>query len=358
MQRIAFATLLAGFTCLTAPALAATKVESPATSSETKPPKADSDMQVVLDQLAKLGGKPIETLTPAQARKQPSPADAVKALLAKNGKDTAPDPAVATKDISYPAGEGTQKARVYMPVHAKKGKALPVIVYYHGGGWVIADLDTYDATPRALSKLVNAIVVSVEYRHAPEHPFPAAHDDAFAAYQWVLKNAATWGGDAKRVALVGESAGGNLAINTAIKARDNKVQAPLYQALIYPVAGVDMNTPSYQENANAKPLNKAMMGWFVKHTLSKDTDKQDPRIDLVGKADLSNLPPTTIITAEIDPLRSEGEALGKKLEEAGVKVHAKNYEGVTHEFFGMGTVVGDAKAAESAVADDLKDALK
>jgi acetyl esterase len=321
--------------------------------------KADADMTKVLDALAALHPKPIETLTPAEARKQPSPADAVKAVMAKSGKPAADMPAdmVTTKDITITGPGGANPARIYTPSTARDGKPLPVVVYYHGGGWVIADLDTYDATPRAIASMANAIVVSAEYRHAPEHKFPAAHDDAWVAYKWVLENAKSFGGDAGRVALLGESAGGNLAINVAIAARDMKQQMPVYEALIYPVAGVDMETPSYKENAAAKPLSKPAMAWFVKHTTNGPQDLQDPRLDLVGKAKLSGLPPTTIVTAEIDPLRSEGQALGKKLQQAGVTVKSRDYTGVTHEFFGMGSVVAKAKTAEMAVADDLKSAF-
>jgi acetyl esterase/lipase len=141
-------------------------------------------------------------------------------------------------------------------------------------------------------------------------------------------------------------------------ARDNNVQMPVYEALIYPVAGTDMTTESYQQNADAKPLNKPMMGWFVKYLINDDEDLQDPRLNIVGKADLQGLPPTTVITDEIDPLRSEGEDLAAKLKEAGVKVDAKTYSGVTHEFFGMGLVVSKAKDAESRVNSDLKSAFK
>ncbi len=312
--------------------------------------KVDADEQAVLTAQQNLGAKPIENLSVAQARKQPSPADGVKQVLKDQGKNPNDSLKVETKDIHI---EGL-KARVYRPENAVE--PLPVIVYYHGGGWVIADLDTYDATPRIMAKETNAIVISVEYRHAPEHKFPAAHEDAFKAYKWVVKNVAKMGGDPKRIAVMGESAGGNLAINVSIKARDTHTPMPVYQALIYPVAGTDMNTPSYIENENAKPLNKPMMKWFVKNVL-RDKDKKDPRIDLVDYANLKGLPPTTVITAQIDPLRSEGQELAMKLNEAGVEVDGRTYPGVTHEFFGMGAVVGKAQTAEAVVASDLRHAF-
>lgn len=321
--------------------------------------RADRDMKKVLEELQSLGGKPIETLTPAEARKQPTPTDAVTNLLKKDGKNPEELKAkmgVTTKDVTYPAGKGEQKARIYTPEGEHK-EPLPVIVYYHGGGFVIADIDVYDSAPRSLAKDVNAIVVSVEYRHAPEAKFPAQHDDAFAAYEWVLKNASSWGGDPTNIAVAGESAGGNLAANTAIKARDAGIQKPVHMVLVYPVASNNLNSESYQENVNAKPLNKAMMEWFVKETIAKDADKENPMINLVA-ADLSNLPSATIITAEIDPLLSDGKLLADKLKEAGSEVDYKEYEGVTHEFFGMGAVVGDAKDAIGKAASNLKSAFK
>ena len=154
--------------------------------------------------------------------------------------------------------------RIYTP---KGAGPFPVVVYYHGGGWVIADLDTYDASPRALANLANAVVVSSHYRQGPEHKFPAAHQDAFAAYRWVLANARSLKGDPSKVAVAGESAGGGLAAAVSMMARDSGAQMPVHQLLVYPIAGYDLNTPSYQENADAKPLNKAMMAWFFEKYL-------------------------------------------------------------------------------------------
>lgn len=323
-------------------------------STTVKPPKVDRDMKVVLEALAGLGGKPFETVTPSVARTQPTPADAVKVVLTKKlGKPPVPEAVAKVEDRTY--GEANTPLRIYTP----KGKGpFPVIVYYHGGGWVIANLDVYDASPRALANAAGAIVVSASYRQAPEHKFPAAHDDAFTAYKWTLDNAASFGGDASRVAVAGESAGGNLAINTAIRARDEKVTMPRHMLLVYPVAGADMTTPSYVTNAMAKPLGKAGMEWFVKHVFADPKQAKDPRIDLVSRTDLAGLPSTTVITAEIDPLRSEGQALAKNLASAGVKVDAADYPGVTHEFFGMTGAVADAKTAQKRAGRNLKAAFK
>lgn len=316
-------------------------------------PTPDADMNQVLNELAAKNGKPIESLSPVEARKQPTPADAVKTLMQKEKKTKQPEIA-GTKDIQIDGADGKIAARVYTP----KGKGpFPVVVYFHGGGFVIADNDVYDATPRSLTEQTNAVFVSVEYRKGPEHKFPAAHNDAYAAYKWVLQNAAAIGGDAKRIAVAGESAGGNLALNVSIRARDEKVQMPVYQLLVYPVAGSDMNTESYKVNAQAKPLSKPMMMWFVKNYLASPDQAKDPRINLVA-ANLKGLPSTTVITAEIDPLMSEGKLLSERLSAAGVQVDYQNYKGATHEFFGMAAVVEDAKDAQAVAASDLKKSFK
>ena len=333
-------------------ALAAVFAFAPLSYAAT-PAKPDADMQAVLDKLASLGGKPIETLSPEDARDQPTPADAVAAILKDQGKP-AMDDSVETDDTTYTAADGnTQNARIYKPKGVEG--PLPVILYIHGGGWVIADIDVYDASPRALAKLANAIVVSVEYRKAPEAKFPAAHDDVLAAYQWIVKDAPSWGGDLKKLAIVGESAGGNMAIDTAIAARDKKWTAPVHVVAVYPVADTGP-TDAKVTYAAAKPLNTPMLDWFFKNTLASPDQAKDPRLNLVT-ADLKGLPPTTIILAEIDPLHDDGTHLADKLKAAGVTTDLKEYEGVTHEFFGMGAVVADAAAAEAYAADKLKAAF-
>ena len=320
----------------------------------TTPPKAAADMQMVLDQLPMLGAKPIESLTPVKARIQPSAADAAKAAMRKKGMSTAPDPAVTTQDLPY-GSDPMQYARIYKPANAN-GALMPVIVYYHGGGWVIADVNTYDAAPRLLSKQLNALVVSVEYRHAPEFKFPAQHDDASAAYRWVLQNAQSWGGDTSKLALAGESAGGNLAVATAIYARDNNLTKPVHVLSVYPIANSSMTLRSRTDAANAKPLSTAMLKWFGYYYTNSMADMQDPRLNLVG-ANLRGLPPTTIVNAQIDPLRSDGETLAEAMKAAGDKVEQRTFPGVTHEFFGMGTVVRGAYDANTYAIARLKAAF-
>lgn len=319
--------------------------------------KADDQIQAVLDQLASMGGKPIETLTPEEARKQPTPAAAASAVALSKGKDTtaaAMVPGVMAVDRTIPGAAGKIPARVYTP---EGPGPFPVIVYFHGGGWVIADKNVYDAGARGMSKGAKAVVVSVDYRLAPENKFPSQHDDALAAYKWVAQNAASLKGDPARLALAGESAGGNLAVATAIAARDASVTMPRAIISVYPIAQPDTMTASYVENANAKPLNRPMMGWFAKHATRSPADMQDPRINLV-KANLSGLPPVTIINAQIDPLRDDGMMLEQALKAANVSVERKVYDGVAHEFYGMAAVVDKAKDAQNYAADRLKSAFE
>ena len=316
-----------------------------------KPPKAEPAMQKVLDALASLGGKPIETLTPEEARKQPTPADAVKKVLTDMGKSTAPEAGVTVKDMSIAGPLGNFPIHIYTP----EGKGpFPIMVYFHGGGFVFADTKVYDASPRALAKMANAIMVSVDYHQAPEHKFPAAPNDAYAAYTWTLEHAKEINGDPMRVAVGGESAGGNLATVVSMMARDKKATIPVHQLLIYPVVDANMETPSYKKNAEAKPLNKAMMAWFFKHYAG---DPANPYALPIKAASLKGLPPATIIGAEIDPLLSEGKTYADRLKKDGVAVSYKEYMGVTHEFFGMGAVVPKAKEAEQFAADALKKAF-
>ena len=318
---------------------------------------ADADMQAVLDAHAALGPKPIESLQPAVARKQPTPADAVRAVLKALGKDSAPEtlvPGISAVDRSIPGPAGPLAARVYTP---EGNGPFAVIVYFHGGGWVLADKQVYDGGARGLAKQAHAVVVSVDYRLAPEARFPAQHDDALATYRWVATHAASLKGDPKRLAIAGESAGGNLAIATAIAAREQGLTAPLHVLAVYPIAqAIDLSTPSYLDSGTAKPLNKAMMEWFADKTFSKPENKKDPRIDLVN-ANLEGLPCVTLINARIDPLRSDADLLAMSLKKAGVNVEHKIYDGVTHEFFGMAAVVGGGPYAQAFAGQQLKKSL-
>ena len=317
-------------------------------------PGITAEMQTVIEKLESFGTPPLPTLTPREARTKPSPADAAMGVI-KDNNILMPPPQCDTSGKDIPVTGGTIHLRIYTP--KAQMDSFPVIVYYHGGGWVIADLNTYDASAKALCEQVGAVVVSVAYRQAPEFKFPTAHNDSYAAYLWVLNNAVSIKGNSKKIALVGESAGGNLAASVSMMARDNRVAMPIYQVLVYPIAGYDMNTDSYQKNATAKPLGKDLMKWFFDNYLPIPSAGNDPRISLV-KADLKGLPATTIIGAEYDPLLSEGQMLAEELKKAGVAVNYKNYIGVTHEFFGMAAILPEAKDAQALAAGDLKNAFK
>lgn len=316
--------------------------------------RPDADNQAVLDSLKVLGLRPYHTLSPQEARNQPTFADGVKETLRRQGRPVTPPPGVSVRDITVQGAAGPLRAKLYTPDGASG--PLPVVVYFHGGGWVIADAQVYDASTRALAREARAAIISVNYRRAPEAKFPAQHDDALAAYRWALANASSIGGDPRRVALAGESAGGNLAVATAVAARDARLQPPVHVLSVYPIAGSDLNTPSYQENANAMPLNRAAMAWFLHHTTRSPADATDPRINLVA-ADLSGLAPVTVIQAQIDPLRSEGDMLVERLRAAGVPVESRLYEGVTHEFFGGDAVIRKAGEAQRYAGERLRAAF-
>ncbi|WPB55319.1 alpha/beta hydrolase [Xylophilus sp. GOD-11R] len=318
--------------------------------------RADDDQIALAKAHEALHPKAIEKLHFAEARIQPTAADAVKALLQEQGRPTDPEqlvPGVTARDTTIDGAVGSLPARIFTPTGAGP---FPVIVYFHGGGWVIADKNVYDAGARGLAAQAGAVVVSVDYRQAPEHKFPAAWDDALAAYRWALTNAASIDGDPARVALAGESAGGNLAVATAIAARDAGLQTPAHVLSVYPVAQTSLNTESYIENAIAKPLNRAMVKWFVDHLVHSADDLKDTRLQLID-ANLKGLPPVTIINARLDPLRSDGAKLLDALEDAGVEVERREYEGVAHEFFGAAAVLDKARQAQTYAGERLRESF-
>ena len=294
-------------------------------------PDIDPQMLAVIEEFQSFDVVPYPMVPAAQAREEPTFKGALEELLREH--DISPEPAnVTEKHMAIPGGDGQDMVvRVFTP---KGGEGpYPVIVYYHGGGWVIANLDTYEASATAVAEKTGAIVLEVAYRQAPEHPFPAAHEDAYAAYQWARNNAEEINGDNLKVATVGESAGGNLAIAVALMAKDRDVVLPDHIVSVYPIADGDVQSPTYEEYENALFLNKALMEWFFNLYVPGWQTETHPLIALI-EADLSGLPPTTIINAEIDPLRYEGMVLAEQLEMAGVPLERRVYEGVTHEFFG------------------------
>ncbi|QCR25214.1 lipase [Pontibacter sp. SGAir0037] len=318
-------------------------------------PTIGDEMLAVIEALDSLQtGPPLHELSAQEARQAPTAADAVMAVM-ENNHIPMPPSQVDTAGMEIPVDGGSIHIRTYTPRNATE--PLPGIVYYHGGGWVIAGIDTYDASARALAEKAGAVVVSVAYRQAPEHKFPTAHEDSYAAYAWVVNNAATIHIDPARIAVAGESAGGNLAAAVSMMARDRNMQIPVHQLLVYPIAGYNFDTPSYQMYEDAKPLNEPLMRWFFDKYLSSPEDAQKPWISLVDAPDLQGLPAATVINAEIDPLQSEGQMYADRLEEAGVAVTSEVFEGVTHEFFGMATVVPAAAEAQELAVGELKKAF-
>lgn len=325
-----------------------------ATNEKSQPSKADPEMQKVLHALSSLNGKPISQLSPQEARMQPTPTDAVMKVLKDEGKSTEPQQVASVKDINIPGPYGEIPAHIFTP---NGSGPFPVIVYFHGGGFVIASTKVYEASVRGLANGAEAIVVSIDYHLAPENKYPSQTEEAYSAYSWVLKHASEFNGDTKRVAVAGESAGGNLATVVSLMARDKKEPLPIHQLLVYPVVDNKMRNSSYVKHANAKPLNRPMMEWFFKHYVRNKNDAENAYA-LPNKAkSLKGLPPTTLITAEIDPLYSEGKAFAERLKLEGVPIAYQHYEGVTHEFFGMAAVVSKAKDAQAFASAELKKAF-
>ena len=310
----------------------------------------DPQMQQVLEKLQDLNKIPTVTQTPFNARQLPSPADAVAALLAERG-EAAQEAVAGVEHQLITTPNGDLIGRVYTP----DGQApFPVLVYFHGGGFVIANLNTYDASCRALANAAGCVVVSVAYRQAPENPFPAAADDAYFSFQYVAENASQFVGDPDRVAVAGESAGGNLVAVVSLLARDQGGIEPIHQVLVYPITTYQPEgegAETIQEYATAQPLNAALLDWFEGFYAP---DPASPSASPLLAADLSGLPPATIIAAEIDPLQGQGRQYADALEAAGNDVTYTLYEGVTHEFFGTGAVVDQANDAVAEAADRLR----
>jgi len=323
----------------------------------------NAQMQAVLNAYAQLGPLPLETLTPAQARLLPLMDNAAGMVYGQSITHRAfaanPHPVGGIAHRLIDTVGDTILARIYTPKGEAPQGGWPAVVYYHGGGWVIADLDTYDATARGICDGANAMVISVQYRQAPEHKWPAAAEDAYAAYQWVHRHAVQLGIDADRIAVAGESAGGNLAAVVCLMARDYDDVPPVHQLLVYPVTDLanGINSISAEENREAKPLSTPMLSWFYGHYLPKDADATNPYISPLHAKSHVGLPPATIILAQIDPLRSDGEAYAERLIAAAVPVSIKLYTGVTHEFFGMVGLINEATEAMNHATADLRAAF-
>jgi acetyl esterase len=305
----------------------------------------DPQARAILDQIAAMGGPPPNELPVSDARQ------AFTALAAMQG---APEVVAKVEDRTLPSPAGDIPVRVYTP--AGKGP-LPVLVYFHGGGWVIGNVETYDVLCRALTNAAGCIVVSVDYRLAPEHPFPAAVDDAYHAALWAAENAASLGGDPSRIAIGGDSAGGNLTAVVAQVARDRGKPALKFQLLIYPVTDAACDTPSYSENADGYLLTRDAMRWFWNHYARSAADRSNPYASPLRASNLTGLPAALVITAEFDPLRDEGERYAERLREAGIPVQLTRYEGMIHGFFAMGAMIDQGRKAVQQAAAALRTAF-
>jgi acetyl esterase len=265
------------------------------------------------------------------------------------------EPVARVEDRTIPSPDGPVLVRIYTP----QGSApLPVLVFYHGGGWVIGSLDSHDALCRKLTNAIGCVTVSVDYRLAPEAKFPAAAEDSYAATLWVSENAAALGVDPKRLAVGGDSAGGNLAAVVPLMARDRGRPPIAYQVLMYPVTDGSLETGSMRELAEGYFLTHGAMVWFWNHYVRDHKDRTNPYAAPIHATDLRGLPPALVITAEYDPLRDEGEAYATKLKAAGVPVSATRYEGTIHGFISMADNLDQGKKALSQVVSTLKAAFK
>tara|TARA_Y100000588_G_scaffold300182_1_gene321645 strand:- start:1848 stop:2639 length:792 start_codon:yes stop_codon:yes gene_type:complete len=258
------------------------------------------------------------------------------------------------EDRNIPGPKGDIAVRIYRPTEEKDHSLL---VWYHGGGWVIGDLDGADITCRELAARSSSVVMSVDYRLAPENRYPAAQEDCYAATVWAAENASTLGADANRLAVGGDSAGGNLAAVVSLRARDEEGPAIGFQLLVYPVTDHSFETDSYRDNAEGYLLTRDGMAWFWNHYLGPNGDGSHPYASPLRAGDLSGLPPAHVITAEYDPLRDEGEAYAKRLQEAGVATTHTRYAGQIHAFYGMHGVLDDATRAVQESAEKLKATL-
>ncbi len=258
------------------------------------------------------------------------------------------------EDRAIPGPAGEIPVRIYTPV----GEApYAVLVYYHGGGWVIGDLETSEGICRALANAAGCIVVSVDYRLAPEHKYPAAVDDAFAALNWVAEHAAEFDGDPSRIAAGGESAGANLTAVIAQLAKDAGGPTLAYQILAYPVTNLAFDTESYRENSEGYFLTQESMRWFWGLYLNDESEGADPKASPLLRKDVGGLPPGIVVTPEYDPLRDEGEAYAKRLQEAGVDFEIWRAEGMIHDFLGMTNILPESKDAIGTLGGKLKAAF-
>lgn len=287
----------------------------------------------MLEQMAAAGGPALSDMSPAEGREM------YRAMQPVTGQPELH----SVRDAAASGPAGDVPIRIYEP---GPGKDRPCLVYFHGGGWVIGDLDTHDGVCRKLAAGTDCVVIATDYRLAPEHACPAALDDCYATVEWAAANATDLGIDPARIAVGGDSAGGHLSACVALRARDTAGPSICYQLLVYPVTDTGFDTVSYEDNKEGYMLTKDSMEWFWNHYLSGSSlARTDPMVAPLQASSHANLPPACVITAEFDPLRDEGEAYGARLREAGVATEITRYDGMIHGFFTMSDVLPDGQAA-------------
>ncbi len=306
----------------------------------------DPQVQTLMDQMAALNAPPIHTLTPELVRM------GIKMQLANDTNEPESVALVINQTIPGPVSE--IPVRIYTPTGSGP---FPALVFFHGGGWVICDLDTHDSLCRSLCNAANCVVVSVDYRLAPEHKFPAAPEDCYAATLWVARHAAEINANSSKIAIGGDSAGGNLSAVVAQMVRDQGGPHLALQLLIYPATDFTFDGPSIHENGQDYFLTIDDMNWFMNHYLNSDADKKNPLASPLQSANLRGLPPALVITGEYDPLRDEGETYGKRLKEAGVPVAISRYNGVIHGFLSLEPLTDKGKQAREECAQALRAAF-
>lgn len=309
----------------------------------------DPQTKSLLDLIIEKGVPPTHLLTPEEAR-------VMYSERRFYSQPDAPDMALV-EDMSIPGPASPLKIRSYRPIRSKTNDILPALVYYHGGGCVIGDLDTHDVLCRELSNLANIAVLSVDYRLAPENPFPAAADDCISATQWIHQHADQLNIDKNRIAVGGDSAGGNLAAVVCIALRDANDFQPVFQLLIYPMTDARAQTPSMTSNGQGYLLTKDAVAYYHNHYIPNHVDRLDWKASPLLANDLSNLPPALIITAGYDPLRDEGLYYADKLSTAGVPTQYICFERQIHGFILMGRILDEANTAVKMCAQALKDHL-
>jgi acetyl esterase len=308
----------------------------------------EPDMQLLLAVLALSGAPTVDQLAPQAARREIAHTSRTVA--------SAPEPMARLEDLSLPGPAGPIPARFYAAT--RDTRRCPLLVYYHGGGWVVGDLDTHDSVCRFLAREAGVRVLSVDYRLAPEHPFPAAVDDALAALRFAAREAAALGIDPARIAVGGDSAGGNLAAVVAqLAVRGSESPPPAFQLLFYPVTDLSKKHASYRLFADGFFLTERQMDWYRDHYLAHEDDALDPRVSPLLAKDLAGLAPAYVATAGFDPLRDEGEAYAARLRDAGVAVTLRRHPGQIHGFCNVTALSRSARAAMREAAAALRAGL-